>query len=135
MYSNCVQARHCFTCFPIGDSGVEVLTSPTTTESPPLPSVPLSPEKTKPHRAPSEDKVYTVATDKTIKTLMQQYKKRKQAHSMPSFVKATRSKPAPAIKERKGSGDPADREVEEQQKSSIMKVRILRQTKRIEDIV
>ena len=82
-----------------------------------------------PHNSPKKepkhggDKVYNVATDKTIKSLMSEYKKRKQAHTMPTFVKQTRSKPLPPKKDKPRSDDPIDRQIEEQQKTSITKVR------------
>ena len=68
------------------------------------------------------DKVYTVASDQTIKTLMSEYKKRKQAHSMPTFVRAQRSRPLPPKVKKTPSADPIDREIQDQQTSSIMKV-------------
>ena len=80
-----------------------------------------SPKKEKP-KVDSDDKVYTVATEKTIKSLMSEYKKRKQVHSMPRFVKATRSRPAPERPDRARSSDPVEQQIEEQQLSSIMKV-------------
>ncbi len=84
---------------------------------------PSSPSSEPKSRQNIEDKVYTVATGKTIKSLMTEYKKRKQAHTMPTFVKATRSKPAPIRKERPVSTDPVDQQVDQQHKASIMKVR------------
>ena len=76
-------------------------------------------------RAERESRVYTVATDKLIKNLMTEYKKRKQQHSMPNFVKAgkglnTKSNAAQVFKQR----EPVDYEIEKQQKVSIMKVSI-----------
>ena len=84
-------------------------------------SPPSSPEMDRSKR-PAEDKVYTVATDRTIKNLMTEYKKRKQVHSMPTFIKANRSRPAPPKKEKSLSKDPFDLQIEEQHRTSIMKV-------------
>lgn len=81
-----------------------------------------SPEKSK---RDQDDKVYTVATDKTIRSLMTEYKKRKQTHSMPTFVKAQRSKGLVMKQQKSGIGSSSsDRQIEEQQKSSIMKVKM-----------
>ncbi|ELT87809.1 hypothetical protein CAPTEDRAFT_215541 [Capitella teleta] len=79
---------------------------------------PVHRERTK---SEAEDKVYTVATDATIKSLMSEYKKRKQVHSMPTFVKATRSHPAPPKYIKAKSSCPGDRVIEDQQQNSIMK--------------
>lgn len=73
-------------------------------------------------RAEKESRVYTVATDKLIKNLMTEYKKRKQQHSMPTFVKAgkvpnNKANTAQVFKQR----EPVDYEIEKQQKVSIMK--------------
>ena len=84
-------------------------------------STPGSPQKERVKR-PQADKVYTVATDRTIKTLMTEYKKRKQAHSMPTFVRAQRSKPAAPKVKKSLSADPIDKEIQDQQINSIMKV-------------
>ena len=88
------------------------------------PSPHHSPTKDKkpPSAKHEADKVYNVATDRTIKSLMSEYKKRKQTHTMPSFVKQTRSKPLPPKKSKPVSDDPVDRQIEEQQKTSITKV-------------
>jgi len=56
-----------------------------------------SPVKDRPHPE-QEDKVYSVVTDKGLRSMMSEYKKRKQAHTMPTFVKQTRSKPKPVKK-------------------------------------
>ena len=78
---------------------------------------PITPSNVPSRRKPSvEDRVYTVATDKTINQVMTEYRKRKQAKSMPS---SSRQKPQQVGK---ASTNPIDREIEEQQRSSIMKV-------------
>lgn len=72
-----------------------------------------------------EDKVYTVATDRTINKLMSQYKKRKQLHTLPTFVKASKSNRSSSQslpQNRPFSTDPDDRQIEEQQRCSILKV-------------
>ena len=74
---------------------------------------PLTPQK---HRPSMEDRVYTVATDQTIKSLMGEYRKRKQAKSMPSTAAV---KP---VREDSGSQNAIDKQIEEQQRSSIVKV-------------
>ena len=76
------------------------------------------------HKNEDEDKIYTVATDQTLRSLMTEYKKRKQTSTMPtsSFVKATRTRPISDQPPKKPSADIIDRQVEEQQRSSIMKV-------------
>ncbi|XP_029652523.1 brefeldin A-inhibited guanine nucleotide-exchange protein 3 isoform X1 [Octopus sinensis] len=74
-------------------------------------------------RAEREGRVYTVATDKFIKNLMTEYKKRKQQHSMPAFVKATKvdqSKHSEATVP-PTPREPVAQEIEKQQKFSIMK--------------
>jgi brefeldin A-inhibited guanine nucleotide-exchange protein 3 len=89
------------------------------------------------HKAVPEDRIYTVATDRTIKSVMTEYRKRKQTHLMPkssSAVKSTGpSKSKPTAKSSSGSGkvsrsqslssngDPVERQIAEQQKASIMK--------------
>ena len=53
--------------------------------------------------------------------MMTEYKKRKQQQTMPAFVKAQRSKPLKKI-QRPKSLDPVDKQIDEQQQTSIMKV-------------
>lgn len=64
--------------------------------------------------------VYEVATDKTIKSLMSEYKKRKQAKTMPTFVKQQQRRVTkkPSL-EKQQSVDPVDRQIEEDQKHSL----------------
>ncbi|XP_071113726.1 brefeldin A-inhibited guanine nucleotide-exchange protein 3-like [Haliotis cracherodii] len=69
-------------------------------------------------REEHESKVYTVATDKFIQSLMSQYKRRKQQHSMPSFVKFTKRKKDLS---KAGKKDGVDDEIDKQQKNSILK--------------
>jgi len=72
--------------------------------------------------AGGDDRVYSVVTDRTIRSLMSEYKKHKQVHTMPTFVKATRSRLPPKKESDKDScNDPIEQEIEKQQKSSIMK--------------
>ena len=70
------------------------------------------------------DRVYTVATDRTLKSVMSEYKKRKQQHTMPAFVKAARSRPKPRRKSRVHAGDAVENKIDEEQKLSITKVGI-----------
>ncbi|XP_064629621.1 brefeldin A-inhibited guanine nucleotide-exchange protein 3-like isoform X3 [Lineus longissimus] len=68
-----------------------------------------------------EDKVYTVATDRTIKNLMSAYKKRKQQHSMPTFRRSKPSKPKVPKTRKSKNTDPIQEEIENEQTNSIMK--------------
>ncbi|KAJ8315611.1 hypothetical protein KUTeg_007761 [Tegillarca granosa] len=68
-------------------------------------------------REEQESKIYTLATDTLIKSLMTEYKKRKHHHAMPSFVKiGKQKKSAPPSKK-----TDVDAVIEKQQKSSTMK--------------
>jgi hypothetical protein len=106
---------------PIQATGDEVQALSPTEENPPTTSPFSSPKKENKHKPDPTDKIYTVVGERKIHNLMTEYKKRKQAHSMPSFVKATRSKPAPAKKEKLPTFDPVEQEIEQQQRNSIMK--------------
>lgn len=91
------------------------------------------------HRPSIEDRVYTVASERTVKSLVAEYRRRKQAQSMPRTAPVTRAPGPEGTKgpqstgstaasseeqERNGKGrDDIERQIEEQQKSSIMKVR------------
>lgn len=66
--------------------------------------------------------VYNVVSGKTVKTLMSEYRKRKQTHTMPTFVRQTRSRPRPQKKNSREMVDEVDKEIDAQQKKSIMKV-------------
>lgn len=72
-------------------------------------------------REEQDSKVYTIATDSLIKSLMTEYKRRKQANAMPKFVKI--SKKTKKSKERKPMEfvDKVERQIEEQRKTSYMK--------------
>ena len=74
-------------------------------------------------REERDSKVYTIATDTLIKSLMTEYKKKKQSYAMPSFVKINKQKKIkPQRKEKK---EVVDLAIEKQQKVSIMKVCLL----------
>lgn len=73
-------------------------------------------------REEHDSRVYTLATDTLIKTLMTEYKKRKQHHAMPAFVKITKQKKMTGAHIRK---DDVDEVIEKQQKTSLMKVCLL----------
>lgn len=87
-------------------------------------SEPQSPKHSDKHncKTAEHEKIYTVASHDTISNLMSQYKRHKQAKTMPTFVKAQRSKPAPVKKNLPKNSDPIDMEIHQQQESSIMKV-------------
>ncbi|KAL3881297.1 hypothetical protein ACJMK2_027752 [Sinanodonta woodiana] len=84
---------------------------------------PNSPIKSKKEmRFDQESKVYNLATDKLIKNLMTEYKKRKNQHAMPNFVRMAKKKETIKVKKKSStSGDPVDEVIEQQRKSSIMK--------------
>ncbi|XP_023223516.1 brefeldin A-inhibited guanine nucleotide-exchange protein 3-like [Centruroides sculpturatus] len=67
-----------------------------------------------------KDKVYTVATEKTIHSLVNEYKKRKTQHTMPS---AAREKPKKKIEEKDKitNSNSVSKEIDLQRKTSIMK--------------
>jgi len=95
---------------------------------------PLSPISSVPrsHKPQLEDRIYTVATDRTIKSVMKEFRKRKQAQLMPKPMtvssRATKSTVTgsghinQSDSVSKGAKDPVDKHIEEQQRSSIMKV-------------
>ncbi|XP_041353818.1 brefeldin A-inhibited guanine nucleotide-exchange protein 3-like isoform X2 [Gigantopelta aegis] len=64
-------------------------------------------------------KVYTVASDKVIQNLMQEYKRRKQQKSMPAFVRLSKRKKADSLKS--AQKETVDQDIDKQQKSSILK--------------
>jgi len=66
------------------------------------------------------DRVYSVASTRTIQGLMTEYKKRKKTKSMPTFVRATRSSRV----EHTGamSSDSISPQIEQEHKNSVMKV-------------
>lgn len=67
-----------------------------------------------------KDKVYTVATEKTIHTLVSEYKKRKTQHTMPS---TSRDKPKKKSEEKDkiSNSNSISKEIDLQRKTSIMK--------------
>ena len=67
--------------------------------------------------------VYNVVSGKTVKSMMSEYRKRKQTHTMPTFVRQARSRPQPEKKRSWEIVDDVDKEIDAQQKKSIMKVR------------
>ena len=73
-------------------------------------------------RQEQESRVYNLATDKLIKNLMTEYKKRKNQNAMPSFMKISKKKKEERKKQKTKMSDPVEQVIEEQQKSSIMKV-------------
>jgi hypothetical protein len=96
---------------------------------------PLSPVlATHGHKPPIEDRIYTVATDHTINSVVSEYRKRKQAQLMPKAAPSvsrtakstiTGSGTSKTVRRRsssKTSLDPVDQQIEEQQHTSIMKV-------------
>ena len=100
------------------------LTSEPTSDKPPL-SPTHEPVKSKrEQRQEQESRVYNLATDKLIKNLMTEYKKRKNLNAMPSFLKINKKKNGGKNdgKKQKSSSDPVEQVIEEEQKSSIMKV-------------
>ena len=101
-----------------------------------------SPVKPHSHRPAQKDRVYTVATDRTIRNVMAVYRRRKLAHLLPRFASAAAAtKPRPARKKESRSSkvtdtsdkvtrgrsmstssDPVERQIVEQERASIMKV-------------
>lgn len=73
-------------------------------------------------REDHDSKVYTIATDKLIQSLMTEYKRHKQANAMPKFVKISKTKKQPKDRKSKASTDKVERQIEEQRKESYMKV-------------
>ena len=69
----------------------------------------------------SGDKVYSVASTRTIEGMMTEFKKRKKTQSMPTFVRATRSA---RYSEHAGtaSGDSVPPQIEQEHRNSVMKV-------------
>jgi len=104
------------------------------------------------HRPAQKDRVYTVATDRTIRTVMAEYRRRKQTHLLPRSSTAA-SAEAPGARRKSSrsskvtaaekevvataaaaargrsmstSSDPVERQIVEQERASIMKVRACR---------
>ena len=94
------------------------------------------------HRPAQKDRVYTVATDHTIRSVMAEYRRRKQTHLLPRTSPATTGTGAGG-RTRSGrkkdsrdlsrslkvtdavstSADPVERQIVEQERASIMKVK------------
>lgn len=73
-------------------------------------------------REEQDSKVYTIATDSLIKTLMTEYKRRKQANVMPKFVKISKNTKKSSQSQPREPTEKVDRQIEEQRKTSYMKV-------------
>ena len=73
-------------------------------------------------REEQDSKVYTIATDSLIKTLMTEYKRRKQANVMPKFVKISKKTKKSGQTQPRDPTEKVDRQIEEQRKTSYMKV-------------
>ncbi|XP_052810306.1 brefeldin A-inhibited guanine nucleotide-exchange protein 3-like isoform X2 [Mya arenaria] len=97
------------------------------TETKPNHPKPRSEEQTKSKRElrnENESRVYNLATDKLIKNLMTEYKKRKNQNAMPTFSKVnTKTEKKKKVREKKTSGsiDSIEQVIERQQQTSIMK--------------
>jgi len=96
------------------------------------------------HRPMQKDRVYTVATDRTIRSVMAEYRRRKQTHLLPrsasttaggkqrlgkkkdssrsSKVNAETGSKVARGRSMSTSSDPVDRQIVEQERASIMKV-------------
>ena len=85
--------------------------------------------------------MYTVATDRTIRSVMAEYRRRKQTHLLPRSASTTTDKPRSTKRKdsktskvtdngdkvtrgrsMSTSSDPVDRQIVEQERASIMKV-------------
>jgi len=89
------------------------------------------------HRPAQKDRVYTVATDHTIRSVMAEYRRRKLTHLLPRSSGAATSASKPRSSRKKDlrsakvtgthsvstSADPVDKQIVEQERASIMKVR------------
>ncbi|CAL1288840.1 unnamed protein product [Larinioides sclopetarius] len=69
----------------------------------------------------SKDKIYTLATENTINSLISEYKKRKNQHSMPSKLTERVSKKLSSSSKRKSSDDLVPEDIINQRRNSIMK--------------
>ena len=95
------------------------------------------------HKPAQKDRVYTVATDRTIRSVMAEYRRRKQTHLLPRSASATANKPrssrrkdsrsskvtdtAPKVtrgRSMSAISDPVERQIVEQERASIMKVKM-----------
>ena len=90
---------------------------------PPLSPVHTEAKSKRELRTEQESRVYNLATDKLIKNLMTEYKKRKNQNAMPTFAKVNKKDNSEKkIKKKQASSDPVEQVIEEQQQTSIMKV-------------
>ncbi|KAF8773258.1 Brefeldin A-inhibited guanine like protein [Argiope bruennichi] len=69
----------------------------------------------------SKDKIYTLATENTINSLISEYKKRKNQHSMPSKLTERVSKKLSSSSKQKSSDDLVPEDIINQRRNSIMK--------------
>ncbi|XP_060566710.1 brefeldin A-inhibited guanine nucleotide-exchange protein 3-like isoform X2 [Ruditapes philippinarum] len=89
---------------------------------PPLSPVHSHTKSKREMRTEQESRVYNVATDKLIKNLMTEYKKRKNQNAMPTFAKVNKKDNSDKkMKKKQASSDPVEQVIEEQQQTSIMK--------------
>ncbi|XP_053398071.1 brefeldin A-inhibited guanine nucleotide-exchange protein 3-like [Mercenaria mercenaria] len=89
---------------------------------PPLSPVHSHTKSKREMRTEQESRVYNLATDKLIKNLMTEYKKRKNQNAMPTFAKVNKKDNSDKkLKKKQGSSDPVEQVIEEQQHTSIMK--------------
>lgn len=69
------------------------------------------------------DRVYSVASTRTIQGLMTEYKKRKKTKSMPTFVRATQSSRCSGLEHPGGfSSNSMSPQIEQEHRNSVMKV-------------
>lgn len=79
-----------------------------------------------PREEDTKDKIYTLATEQTIHSLIFEYKKRKNQHSMPSRLKEKLSRKTSSGSRRRNesSGSSIPEDIAIQRRNSIMKVSI-----------
>ncbi|XP_035214133.1 brefeldin A-inhibited guanine nucleotide-exchange protein 3-like [Stegodyphus dumicola] len=73
------------------------------------------------HEDETKDKIYTLATEQTINSLISEYKKRKNQHSMPSKMKEKLSRKCSSSAKRNSSNSSLPGEIATQRRNSIMK--------------
>lgn len=126
MASRIVYKLDKFSLFLLTDTGSAV--SPTNKQEKEVTLPPLSPvhsqaKSKREMRTEQESRVYNLATDKLIKNLMTEYKKRKNQNAMPTFAKVNKKDNSDKkLKKKQASSDPVEQVIEEQQQTSIMKV-------------
>lgn len=107
------------------DDDTEVFTPATDKTEPVLPPLTdLEAKSKRERRSENESRVYNLATDKLIKNLMTEYKKHKNQNAMPSFTKIMKRDKKEKVKKKQPSSDPVEQVIEQQQQTSIMKVRL-----------